>query len=59
MFVRLTPWQKKKKFSNCAKNCSVVKLSPQLSNCCADGANPVNFTFFNLDDNKTVITYSF
>lgn len=58
MFVRLIPWPKKKFFFELCRNCSVVMLSPQLSNCCANGSNPVNFTFFFLEDNKIVITYS-
>lgn len=47
MFVKLIPWQKreKKAFELCKKLPSIM-LSPQLSNCCADGSSPVNFTFF-------------
>lgn len=47
--------------SELCKNCSGVTLSPQLSNHCADTAGPASFTFFffNLEDNKIVITYPF
>ena len=46
VFVRLILRQKNKESLNCARNCSVVTLSPQLLNCCADGSDPVNLTFF-------------